>query len=182
MKKIILIPLTVLVSLLIFSSCEENSIEVEPELPFDYIKFEIDGEEYLFTESKLETHLHFDVSANETYIILNDSLDNYGARIFISSFDITNTEYPFQFPDKLTAYNTPNVGVQLINLQIKEPSTFGPNDSTNYSGQTYDGLTFILTSFENNILKGEFSGEIKTRTGLVKTVEEGEFKANLKLR
>ena len=52
----------------------------------------------------------------------------------------------------------------------------------NYSGQTYDGLTFILTSFENNILKGEFSGEIKTRTGLVKTVEEGEFKANLKLR
>jgi len=76
--------------------------------------------------------------------------------------------------------SVPNCELQLNNYYCPADTTFGPNDSCNYYGSSFNQSVDIrITDKKDDILTGTFSGVINTKTGLSKQVTEGKFRIRL---
>ena len=74
----------------------------------------------------------------------------------------------------------PNAELQLNNRNCPVDTINGVNDSCNYSGGTYNlGVDIRITDKTDDVLTGNFSGVIRTRTGLSKEVTDGRFRIRL---
>ncbi|MFZ4562954.1 MAG: hypothetical protein ACOYNU_06205 [Bacteroidales bacterium] len=70
-----------------------------------------------------------------------------------------------------------NSELQLLNFYCRADTSFGPNDSCNYMGGSYDqSIDIRISDKKDDILTGTFSGVIRTMTGLSKEVTGGKFR------
>ncbi|MCK9421503.1 MAG: hypothetical protein M0Q38_02790 [Bacteroidales bacterium] len=74
----------------------------------------------------------------------------------------------------------PYCELQLLNFNCNSDTTFGPNDSCNYTCSSISQpLDIRITNKKDDTLTGTFSGVIRTRTGLSKEVTDGRFRIKI---
>lgn len=180
--------------LVLFISCSKDL--PEPEEPYTgtgYIKGSF-GSEYLnYTEQAVTTGGEawgnsYDPNVNGGNLHLSrdgTSPDQRHISIDIGNIDLENLPIPTVISKQQAPRNKEGY-IASAGIGLYDPSSvpqgishFGPEDSYNYMGSTYEGLTVRITSKKNDIIEGTFEGEIKTPTGLVKTVTDGEFRVKI---
>lgn len=79
--------------------------------------------------------------------------------------------------DPIPYFPKPYVSLSLVDLS-KTNVQFDANDSINYDGSTLNGDPIYLkvNVIVGDTIEGVFNGDIKTKTGLVKHVTNGEFR------
>ncbi|WP_169728056.1 hypothetical protein [Pontibacter actiniarum] len=195
MKKISILNLLFPLLLVLFISCSKDS--PEPEEPYignGYIKGNFGSEYLTYTEKAVTTggeawgnSYDPNINGGELHISRDGtSPDQRHISIEIRNIDLDNLPIPSvvygeQAPRNKNGFLAAG-GVGLYDPASVPQGTshFGPEDSYNYMGSTYEeGLTVRVTSKKNDIIEGTFEGEIKTPTGLVKTVTNGEFRVKI---
>ncbi len=194
MKQSYLLNLLFPLFLTLFISCSKDSPEpVEPYIGNGYIKGNF-GSEYLnYTEKAVTTGGEawgnsYDSTINGGNLHISrdgTSPDNRHISINIGNIDLDNLPIPSvihgqQGPRNKDGYLADGgVGLYDPASVPQGISHFGPEDSYNYMGSISEGITVRITSKKNDIIEGTFEGEIKTPTGLVKTVTNGEFRVKI---
>jgi len=156
-------------------SCDNEDIEEEP--PFDFVRFEIDGEEMLFTEQS-QTPI-----ANTYYLIPEERLDaitiimqnkECTVELNLSGTGIFSKELPYSMNENSDPFNDGYMGFQLIN-QVNS------KDTANFSGNNIDGFSIVLTSTERDIFRADFEGKIRTKSGpsREKIIRNGKLKVTM---
>ncbi|MDQ4142062.1 MAG: hypothetical protein M3142_16280, partial [Bacteroidota bacterium] len=130
---------------------------------------------------------YYDPSINGGTLTLmrqGQSSDSRNCSIQIWGIDLDNIPIPSEF-SKTHKFPSKN-GYTLYGgfglWDSAAPSnitTNGPDDSYNYTAVTSDNFSIRLISKKNDILKGTFEGQIKTASGLVKSVSNGEFRIKI---
>ncbi len=70
--------------------------------------------------------------------------------------------------------------LQFNNYKNPADTTFGSNDSCNYTGSSIDQrMEVIITDKTDDVLTGTFSGSVHSMTGLTKQVTDGKFRIKL---
>jgi hypothetical protein len=72
--------------------------------------------------------------------------------------------------------------MSLVNLTIHRDTIFNETDSINYTNHSVDNFTLTINSFDNNTLRGNFHGVLKTKTGKVKSINNGRFKIKIQTK
>jgi hypothetical protein len=104
--------------------------------------------------------------------------DNMKCEIHLSLTDLLNKRFPYSIPkESEDGYGE----IQIRNENIIVDPIFGDNDAINFLGHTYQGLKIEIKSFKDNILTGEVTGPIRTKTGKEETIETGDFKLKVEI-
>lgn len=102
-------------------------------------------------------------------------------RIFLSGTNgnLSKLKGPFAVPNQVQKVSGE---VQFL-TGLANPQ-FGNNDNVNYVGVAASpgigDIVMTVESIENNIITGKFSGKVRTMTGLILPVTNGEFRGKLR--
>jgi len=183
MKQLILIPIYLLVSLLLFTSCEESNIELEPELPFDYIKFEIDGEEFLLTKMVANVYYLDSITGQDQIAITLDNSElKKSCLLSFQNLDLFHKDLPLELNKFSHPLKDGYSGISILKNIDNNESIIYNSDRDKFNGSTFDDFSIIVKSFENSILKGTFEGLLINRNGESINVTKGEFKSILEIK
>lgn len=195
MKQPYLLNLLFSLFLVLFISCSKDSPEPgEPYIGNGYIAGNF-GSVYLkYTEKAVTTtggdtwgnSYEPDINGGSLHLSRNGTPpDHRHISISILNIDLDNLPIPSvihrqQAPRNKDGYLAYAIVGLFDPVSMPQNVThFGPEDSYNYVGGTNEGLTVRITSKKNDIIEGTFEGEIKTQTGLVKTVTNGQFRVKI---
>ncbi len=172
-------PLFILVLILI--SCNDEE-ELEPS--FDYIKFTVEGNSYIFRNEydPLWNTYFRDANQDQLGLIMQDEKEEALVQLFLTDSDFLNKDLPIIVDQESYALNEGFAEMSLISLITPTEVTFGENDSINYVNHSLDDFIFIIDSYEHSVLRGKFYGVLKTKTGKRKEISSGNFKITLKIK
>jgi hypothetical protein len=173
MKKYYILNITFF--LLILTSCDNNE-DIEP--TYDYIKFDTDDKSFLLnSEYDAFWNTYFKGSNQDQLgLVMQDESGELLGQIFLNNSDFSNKTFPFTVDIKSDPLKDGSAQMSLINLVIRRDTIFNETDNINYTNHSGDNFTLTINSFENSVLKGEFFGVLKTKTGKTKPIDNGRFK------
>ncbi|MEQ8925736.1 MAG: hypothetical protein RLO81_07955 [Fulvivirga sp.] len=164
---------------LTLSACDTNE-NINP--TYDYISFETEGTSYLLIdEGGYDAWNAYYIRDNQDQLglVLQDGKGELLGEIYLNNSDFLNKTFPLTISKE-----NPNDGfaqMSLLNLTIHRDTIFNETDDVNYSNHSYDNFALTINSFEKNVLKGKFNGELKTKTGKSKIINNGKFEVRINL-
>lgn len=175
--------------LLVFSCAEEkDKIIPKDEHPEFYIKANIDGDSIIYVKEYPNEHVNgtfrtYEGDPNSSSLSISRLEKNFGSEgdyisIFVTRIQLDSIITPYNIP-QIPTYPIPYFEIQFGNLSTQ--NTNAPDDSVTYLGTTLSGsdINLSILDKENDIILGTFSGELKTNTGLIVIIENGEFRSNI---
>jgi len=155
-------------------SCDENE---DPQTA-SFVDIQTTTTGYTFKKaSKKRLKSQYFLGANSDQITLV-MYGKHGLRcdIGISQTNISHQPLPYTISNTATgATSCTHASLSIINEQQNDGEVFDANDNVNYLGNTYDGMTFTIESFQNNVITGTVSGPIRTRAGRAQMITTCSF-------
>ncbi|QMU28793.1 hypothetical protein [Adhaeribacter radiodurans] len=169
-----------------FSSCSKPADEiVEPQgyiqgyfnsefVVFDHLGYagKETGNTYFFDElGSMDAQ-----GLNQVNLIRRGIIPSLGSRechIYINGTPLDQMVTPMRYDKKAYPQQSSLV---LLDRTHQLDTLFSATDRYNYLGVTCaDPLQVIVTNRTNDVLKGTFEGQIRTPTGLIMEIKQGEF-------
>jgi len=186
MKKNHLFNLLIITSIPLFIGCaKENTepqIKLKPE-PKLFIRgiFEKDTLEFLnYTEALNNYYEYASNPFSNAFVLMMHEKTTYSntrfVQILITRIGIDTLKTPWE-SSLIPYYPTPYVQLSLNdNSETIDPEN--SNNNINYSGATLNGdqVYVSIKAIIGDTIEGSFHGDIKTKTGLIKHVTNGEYK------
>ena len=175
-----------------FIPCECTALPVEG-FQADYIKAEINGVPICFDvlvnfQGSFGNMLKYGniinngaVYYDNLHMIRNAENSKWQIAIFLENTNALKKIYPYNLPRSNPEYC--EIGsVQLNDTENYTSCTFCPENKYNYHGAfSGSAMKMTATSIKNNVFKGVFSGTMKTGSGKIVKIYNGEFQIGLKL-
>lgn len=181
--------------LFLLVSCSKDSPEPqEPYIGDGYIRGNFGGEHLNYTQT-FETFPGGDTTANQFNPNINGGQlvlmrkGNYPDQrtMYVDIFNVDlekmpipseiSSSQPLQVNQGYTVYGL--IGITDYSSMPQDMIIGGPKDSYNYGGSTSDEVIIRVTSKKNDILEGTFEGTVRTPSGLVREVTDGEFRIKI---
>lgn len=190
MKSLHLFCILITFSIVLFMGCSkektETQVKPEPEPepePRLFIRgiFGNDSLEFLHYTKAINNYYEYATNpfSNAFVLIMHENISYSNTRfiqILITRIDIDTLKTPWE-SSLIPSYPKPYVQLSLNdNSKTIEPNS--SNDSINYSGATLNGdrVYVSIKSIIGDTIEGSFHGDIKTKTGLIKHVTNGEYR------
>lgn len=175
--------LSVLSFFMIFNSCKKKDLIQDNSLQADqvqqYIKGDLDSVPFNYTY-KISPDTFFNAyyyGPNQNQINLIRADNNPATRQLEIYFMLFENLDSIQVPIVAPSSAFPgNFYIQLSDFVHHVDTVFSPTDNYNYKGTS---ITATITGKSNDILTGNFSGQLETMTGLSKTISNGEFQIKI---
>lgn len=185
------IPVPVLPKVSEFDSC--NCSAVKDKIGnSEYIKATINGIPVCFDQlpslgdtfpNMLRSGFILRDTGNQYYdnvaMIRNAANSHWQAAMFFENTHALTKTYPYQLPRA-----NPEVceigELQLNDLDHYVSCTWCPENNYNYDAPFFDnGVKMTVTSFDNNVFEGVFDGTVRTGSGKLATITNGQFRIKL---
>lgn len=177
---------TLLISLIILiAGCSKEKTEIPIPLkpqPKLYIRgvFGNDSLEFLHYTEGINNYYEYDDSprSNGFILVMHEKSEIFHSRfVQIEVWTIDKDTLGTPWDNEGFSSPMPYVNLSLID-QGKMDVEFAINDSINYTGSTLinDPIYLKINAITGDTIEGIFHGDIKTRTGLLKHVTDGEFR------
>ena len=165
----------------LFTSCD-NKEDIEP--TYDYIKFDSGNASFLLNSEYDQTWNSYFKSSNQDQLglVLKDEEGKLLAQIHLINSNFLNKSFPFTIDGQSDALKDGSAQMSLLNLTAQRDTIFNKTDSINYTNHSSGNFVLTINSFENDILKGNFYGTLKTITGKTKSIDHGRFKIKVKTK
>lgn len=190
MKQTPFLKLILISCLLFLGACSKETPEPdEPYIGDGYIRGNF-GSEYLNYTAPIITYPGGDTTANSydphinggqlVMIRKGENSDNRSWQLEILGIDLDKMPVPIEFsssqPHRSNQGSPTYGGMGLTDYSMPADIVWGgPEDSYNYWGGTSNDVTIRVISKKNDIVRGTFEGKVRTPSGLVKEVKDGEF-------
>lgn len=177
-----------------FDTCN-CSVPTGKEGAKDYIKADIDGTPMCFEvmpqmddtfPNMMKWGYIIDTAGNSKYYDNLDMLRNatnsaWQLAIFLENTHALTKSYPYQLPRSNS--EVCEIGeLQLNNNEHYASCSWCADNTYNYFASFFaGGVTLTVTSFDNNVFTGTFSGIAKTGSGIAAAVTNGAFSVHLKV-
>jgi hypothetical protein len=175
--------ISLVIILIVGCTKEKTESEFKPPRHKLYIRgnFGNDSLEFLNYTEDINNYYEYHDSpiSNGFILIMHEKTTFYQTRfvqIEIWRLDKDTLGIPWE-NDRIPSFHKPFVNLSLIDLS-KTNVEFDSNDSINYTGSTLneDPIYLKINAITGDTIEGIFHGDIKTRTGLLKHVTNGEFR------
>lgn len=152
--------------LVVLVACkEEPVVYVEPD--YEFIQFEVAGKAYEFKEDIGLSIYYKSDTQDQLGLVMGDSESFDFCEIYLLETRILNKRLPVKFNNRTSYFDG------FATMNFTEWKSGKEMQYVNYSG---NGLEVTVTSYQDSLLRGEFSGPLQALTGEEIVLSKGRFK------
>jgi len=151
-------------------ACKEEPVEyVEPD--YEFIQFEAAGKAYEFKNDIGLSIYYKSDTQDQLGLVMGDLASFESCEIYLLETRILTKQLPVKFNNRTSYFDG------FATMNFTERKSGKEIQYVNYSG---NGLEVIVTSYQDSLMRGEFSGPLQALTGEEIVLSKGRFKVKFK--